>query len=62
MFFVWGDLLSLVLALAVALAAWFLEILIDNNFARVKWQAMLKWVWIVAFVTGGGNLVALMFL
>ena len=62
MFFVWGNLLSLVLALAVALAAWFLEILIDNNFARVKWQAMLKWAWIVAFVTGGGNLVALMFL
>lgn len=61
MFFVWGNPVSFVLAVVVALAAWFLEIWIDNNFARVKWQAMLKWAWIVAFICGGINIIILMF-
>lgn len=59
MFFVWGNPVSYVLAVAVALAAWLLEIFIDNNFARVKWQAMLKWAWIVGGVLGIGNIAAL---
>ena len=42
LFFVWGNPVSLVVAVGAALAAFCLEILIDNNFARVKWQAMLK--------------------
>ncbi len=62
MFFIWSNPLSLVLAIVVALAAWFLEILIDNNFARVKWQSMLKSAWIVALVTGAINFALLMFL
>lgn len=62
MFFVWANPLSLVLAVVVALATYFLEILIDNNFARVKWQAMLKWSWIVALVAGGVNILVLMIL
>ena len=61
MFFVWGNPLSFVLAVVVALAAWFLEILIDNNFARVKWQAMLKWSWLVALICAGVNVIILMF-
>lgn len=62
MFFIWGNPVSIVIAIVVALAAWFFEILIDNNFARVKWQAMLKWAWIVALVCGGINIVLLAFI
>lgn len=62
MFFVWGNPLSLVLAVAAALVVYFLEIWIDNNFARVKWQAMLKSAWLVALVAGGVNVAVLAFL
>ena len=61
-FFVWGNPVSIAIAIVVALAAWFLEIWIDNNFARVKWQAMLKWAWIVALVCGGINIILLAFI
>ena len=61
MFFIWGNPVSIAVGIIFALAAWFLEILIDNNFARVKWQAMLKWSWAVALVLGGINLVILAF-
>ena len=60
MFFIWGGPLSLILGIAVALAAWFFEIWIDNNFARVKWQAMLRSAWTVALVCGGINIIVLM--
>ena len=50
LFFVWSNPLSILLAVVVALLVYFLEIWIDNNFARVKWQFMLKSAWIVAFV------------
>ena len=59
-FFIWANPISIVLAIVVALAAWFLEILIDNNFARVKWQAMLSSAWIVALVFGGINIILMM--
>ncbi len=62
MFFVWATPLSLIAAVVVVLAVYFLEILIDNNFARVKWQAMLGSAWAVALVTGGVNLAVLAFL
>ena len=62
MFFVWGNPASIALAIVVALAVWFFEILIDNNFARVKWQAMLKWSWVVALVLGGINMILLAFI
>lgn len=55
-FFVWSNPLSLILAVVVALVVYFLEILIDNNFARVKWQFMLKSAWLVALVGGGINI------
>ena len=45
MFFIWSNPLSIVLAVVVVLAVYFLEIWIDNNFARVKWQLMLKSAW-----------------
>ena len=59
MFFVWGNPLSILVGIAVALLTFFLEIVIDNNFARVKWQSMLKWAWIVGGVAGLINIGAL---
>ncbi|QKF06953.1 NADH-quinone oxidoreductase subunit H [Berryella wangjianweii] len=62
MFFMWGGWPSLLVGVAVAALAWLFEILIDNNFARVKWQYMLKSAWAVTLVAGGANIAALMFL
>ena len=60
MFVVWaGGWIAGVVAVIVALVVWFLEIWIDNNFARVKWQAMLGSAWCVALVCGVVNLTAL---
>ncbi len=61
LFFVWSDPISILIAIIVALFVYFLEILIDNNFARVKWQFMLKSAWIVALVAGGVNIAVLAF-
>ena len=62
MFFIWSNPLSIVLAVVVVLAVYFLEIWIDNNFARVKWQLMLKSAWAVALVAGGLNVAVLAYL
>lgn len=56
MFFLNSDPFSFIWAILAALAAWLLEIIIDNNAARVKWQVMLFSSWAVAFVCGFGNL------
>ncbi|MCI9128810.1 MAG: NADH-quinone oxidoreductase subunit H [Eggerthellaceae bacterium] len=61
-FFVWGGPLTILIGIAAALIAYFLEILIDNNFARVKWQFMLKASWCVALIAGGINLAVLAFI
>lgn len=61
-FFVWGGPATILLGVVAALIAYFLEILIDNNFARVKWQFMLKSAWAVALVLGGINIAVLAFL
>ncbi len=50
MFFINANPLSILLALVIVAIVWFLEIWIDNNFARVKWQVMLKGSWGVALV------------
>lgn len=62
LFFVWGNPLSIVLAVVAVIVIYFLEIWIDNNFARVKWQAMLKSAWVVALVAGGINIAVLAYL
>lgn len=62
LFFVWGNPLSVILAIVVALLVYFLEIWIDNNFARVKWQALLASAWAVALVAGGVNIAVLAYL
>ena len=61
LFFVWANPLSIVLAIVVVVLVYFLEIWIDNNFARVKWQALLKSAWLVALVAGGVNVAVLAF-
>jgi formate hydrogenlyase subunit 4 len=60
MFFVWGGAWTIVIGIVAAVLAYLLEIFIDNNFARVKWQAMLKSAWAVALVCGGINIIFLM--
>ena len=63
-FLLWGGPTpaSIAICVVVCLAVYFLEILIDNNFARVKWQAMLKSSWLVALALGGINIVYLLFI
>jgi len=51
-FFVWGARWSIALAAAVSLAALFFEIWCDNAFARVKWEAALRYSWIVTAAVG----------
>lgn len=62
MFFIWGNPVSVAAALAVVALIYFLEIWIDNNFARVKWQFMFKSAWLVALIAGGVNVALLAFL
>ncbi|MCX6984439.1 MAG: NADH-quinone oxidoreductase subunit H [Lentisphaerae bacterium] len=50
---------SPVLGIGVVLAAYFIEILIDNTFARFKWELTLKSSWLVTILFGGINLVVL---
>jgi ech hydrogenase subunit B len=56
MFFVTKNPLSYVAAILAVLVVFFVEILIDNTSARVKWQLMLKMAWGVTLVCGGLNL------
>ncbi len=59
LFIVNGSFAGLLAAVAVFLLVYFLEILIDNSSARMKWQDMLIVTWIVTFFTAGVNLVIL---
>lgn len=56
-FFVCSDLSFIALAIAAVIVVWFFEILIDNNFARMKWQFMFKSAWIVTFICAFVNIV-----
>jgi formate hydrogenlyase subunit 4 len=58
-FFVWGSWISAIVALLVIVFVYLLEIFIDNNFARVKWQLMLKSSWLVTFVCVVANIAVL---
>ena len=48
-----------VLGVIVALLAFLLVILVDNVFARLKWQLALKSAWAVAAILGFGNVLVL---
>jgi len=56
LFFINSNPLSVIGAIVAILVVWFLEILIDNTSARVKWQLMLKLAWGVTIVAAGMNL------
>ncbi len=62
LFFSNGEISGIITGVVVALAAYFLEILIGNSFARMKWQVALNSSWLVALVLGGANLFALIFM
>lgn len=47
---------SPIVAIVLAVVVYFIEIWIDNNYARLKWQSVLTSSWIVALVLGVGNI------
>ncbi len=51
---------SVIVAIAVVLVTYFIEILIDNTSARVKWDTMVKLSWGVTALSAGVNLIILM--
>lgn len=59
LFFITKNPLSIIGAIVALVVVYFIEILIDNTSARVKWQLMLKLAWGVTLVTGGLNLLIL---
>ncbi len=59
LFIINANPVSWIIGIVVALVAYFLEIVIDNTFARVKWQVMLKSAWVVALVAGIVNLLVI---
>ena len=60
LFVVNRDPVSIAVAIAVVLVVYFLEILIDNSSARMKWEEMLRITWIFTLFTAGVNLLVLM--
>jgi ech hydrogenase subunit B len=50
-----------VLAVFGSLFIYFVEVLIDNTNARIKWELMLKSAWLVTALLGIGNLLVLYF-
>jgi formate hydrogenlyase subunit 4 len=61
LFFANGSVLMAVIGIVVCLALYFFEIVIDNAYARMKWQFTLKSSWLVTLIFGGGNLLILYF-
>ena len=59
LFFMTKEPISLLWAFIAIVAVMFCMSLIDNIFPRVKWEALLKAVWLVTFFAGGANLVIL---
>lgn len=60
LFIVNSNPLSIVAAVLVILAVYFVEILIDNTNARFRWEQMLKITWLVTLLSAGVNLLILM--
>ena len=59
LFFLSNDWWSIPLAIAATVIVYFLETIIDNVSARVKWELMVKLAWGVTIVCGGLNLLVL---
>jgi len=61
LFFANGTVLMAIVGVLACLILYFLEIVIDNSYARMKWQFALKSSWVVTLVLGGINLMVLYF-
>jgi len=59
LFFVYREPLSWAIGIVLCLVVFFIEIVIDNIFARIKWRLALQTSWIVIIITGGVNLLLL---
>lgn len=59
MFIATATPISHLYAVIVCIVIYFIEIVIDNSFSRVKWQLALKSAWIVTVVLGTANLAVL---
>jgi len=59
LFFANGTIIGVIVGIVACLATYFLEVFIDNSFARMKWQIALNASWIVAAVFGFVNLLVL---
>ena len=62
MFFVWANPVCIPVVIVALVLIYLLEIWIDNNFARVKWQLLLKSAWVVTLVCAGINIGLLIYL
>ena len=62
LFFGFSSVLSIVLGVVVCLAAYFFEVFVGNNFARMKWQIAINSAWIVAVILGGVNVFILLWM
>ena len=58
-FFATSSLISHLFAVIACLAVYFIEIIIDNAFARIKWQQALTSAWVVTAVLSTVNLLIL---
>lgn len=61
LFFVCSNPIFLVVGVGVSALVYLFVIWVDNNFARVKWQVMLKWSWLLCLILCGLNMVILLF-
>ena len=59
LFFISSNPLSWLYAVIACLIVYFVIVLIDNIFPRVKWEALLWSAWIVTFFAGGANFLVL---
>ena len=62
LFFCNGGAVGYVVGALVCIACYFLEVFIDNGFARMKWQFAFKSAWIAAIVLGVVNIFVLQLL
>ncbi|MDR0854194.1 MAG: NADH-quinone oxidoreductase subunit H [Clostridiales Family XIII bacterium] len=62
LFFSNGTVLMVAIGVVACLAMYFLEIIIDNGYARMKWQFAFKSGWIMTIIFGGVNLIVLYYL
>lgn len=62
LFVMTADWWSAIIAIAVCVLCYLIEILIDNSYPRVKWEFMLKSTWLVTLIAGVINLLVLTFI